>query len=64
MAARISEIFLYKEYGKGFFIKKPNLTKKKKNSGGWEGRGWGVARVSDCFFFFQKSPSLKKLFSF
>ena len=29
MAARISEIFLYKEYGKGFFfIKKPNLTKK------------------------------------
>ena len=22
----------------------------KKNSGGWEGRGWGVARVSDFFF--------------
>ena len=41
-----------------FFIKKPNLTKKKK-SGGWEGVG-GVARVSDFFFFFQKNPSLKK----
>ena len=37
MAARISVIFLYKEYGKRFFIKKPNLT---KNSGGWEGRVW------------------------
>ena len=41
-----------------FFIKNPNLTKKQKNSGGSEGRGWGVARVSD--FFFQKNPSLKK----
>ena len=38
-----------------FFIK--NL---KTNSGGWEGRGWGVARVIDFFFyyfFFQKNPS-------
>ena len=42
-----------------FFIKKPNLT---KNSGGWEGRGWGVARLSDFFFFFQKNTSLKKYF--
>ena len=35
-----------------FFIK--NL---KTNSGGWEGRGWGVARVIDFFFllfFFSK----------
>ena len=24
-----------------FFIKNPNLTKNKKKSGGWEGRGWG-----------------------
>ena len=24
-----------------FYIKKPNLTKKKKNSGGWERRGCG-----------------------
>ena len=32
----------------------------KKNSGGWEGRAGGVARVSDLFFFFQKNPSLKK----
>ena len=39
-----------------FFIKNPNLTKKKK-SGGWEGRGWGVARVSDFLF---QNPSLKK----
>ena len=33
-----------------FFIKSLNLT-KKKNFGGWEGRGRGVARVSDFFFF-------------
>ena len=33
---------------------------KNKNSGGWEGRGWGGARVSD--FFFQKNPSLKFFF--
>ena len=39
VAARISEIFFYKESGKlFFFINNPNLTKK---SGGWEGRGWG-----------------------
>ena len=43
-----------------FFIKNLNLT-KKKNFGGWEGRGRGVARVSDFFFyFFQKDPSLNK----
>ena len=30
----------------------------KNNSGGWEGRVWGVASVSD--FFFQKNPSLKE----
>ena len=41
VAARICEIFFYKESGNCFFfIKNPNLTKKKKNSGGWEGRGW------------------------
>ena len=40
------------------FIKNPNLT--RKNSGGWEGRGWGVARVSDL----RESKSEKKLFSF
>ena len=50
MAARISEIFIFKESGKGiFFIKNPNLNEKKsKKSGG----------VSD--FFLQKNPSLKK----
>ena len=32
-----------------FFKKNPNLTTKKKKNGGWEGRGWGVARVSDFF---------------
>ena len=45
-----------------FFIKNPNLTKKMWRLGG----GSGVARVSDffSFFFFQKTPSLKKkLFS-
>ena len=43
MAARISEIVLYKKIRKViFFIKNPNVTKnKKKNSGGVEGRGCG-----------------------
>ena len=31
-----------------FFLKNPNLAKKK--SGEWKGGGWGVARVSDFFF--------------
>ena len=44
-----------------FFIKNTNLT--KKISGGWEGSGWGVARVSD-FFFSKESKFEKKLFSF
>ena len=58
MAARISEISFTKNSESEIFIKNPNLTKKKtKNYGGWEGRGWGVARVSD---FFLKNPSLKK----
>ena len=42
-----------------FFIKKPNLTKKKILAVGWGG-SVGVARVSDFFFFFQKNPSLKR----
>ena len=43
-----------------FFYKESKSNEKKKNSGGWEGegRGGGVARVSD-FFFFRKNPSLK-----
>ena len=52
MAARISEIFLYKESGKGFFIMNPNLTKKKSAGsegsfflwGGGGGGGGGVER--------------------
>ena len=44
-----------------FFIKNPNLT-TKKNSGGWEGRGWGVAWVSD--FFFKRIRLKKKCFLF
>ena len=44
-----------------FFIKKPNLTKKKK-SGRWEGRGWGVARVKFYFLFSKESKSEKKNF--
>ena len=39
-----------------FFIKNPNLTKKKKkNSGGWKGRGW----VSDFFSKEFKSENKK-----
>ena len=49
MAARISEISFTTNSESEIFIKNPNLTKKKKNYGGWEGRGWGVARVSDFF---------------
>ena len=47
MAARISEIFCYKESGKCFFYKESKYNKKK--SGGWEGGAEGVARVSDFF---------------
>ena len=42
MAARISEISFTKNPKSEIFIKNPNLTKKKKNYGGWEGRGEGV----------------------
>ena len=42
-----------------FSFYKESKSNTQKNSGGWEGRGWGVARVSDFFFFFQKNPSLK-----
>ena len=49
MAARIREIFFYKESGKClfFFIKNPNLTEKKILVGG---RGGSGGRVSDFFF--------------
>ena len=43
-----------------FFIKNPNLTKKKILAGGKGGCG-GVARVSD---FFKESKPEKKLFFF
>ena len=63
MAARISEISFTKNPESEIFIKNPNQTKKKKkkkkNYGGWEGRGWRVARVSD---FFKDSKSEKKSF--
>ena len=50
MAARISEISFTKNPESEIFIKNPNLTKKQtKKYGGREGRGWGVARVSDFF---------------
>ena len=39
---RIRKVNFYKE-------SKSNKKKKKKKYGGWEGRGWGVARVSDFF---------------
>ena len=41
MAARISQIFLFKESGKDLFIKNPNLTKKKFWRLGGEGVGCG-----------------------
>ena len=37
----------------------PNLTKQKK-SGGWEGRGWAVARVMVIFFLFSKEFKSEK----
>ena len=39
-----------------FFYKETKSNKKKKNSGSWEGRGWGGggARVSDFFSFFKR----------
>ena len=61
MAARISEIFFYKESGKGiFFIKNPNLTKKKKNLAC--GRGGGGARVSGVFFSKESKSEKKNVF--
>ena len=66
-AARICEIFLYKESGNCFFfVKNPNLTKKKKKKKKTilaVGRGGGgcVARVS-IFFFSKESITEKKSF--
>ena len=45
-----------------FFIKNPNLTKKKGLEGGRGGCG-GVARVSELFFS-KESKSEKKIFFF
>ena len=60
VAARISEIFLYKEYGKWIlFIKKPNLTKKKF----WPltGEGRRVCGLRKWFFsFFKRIQVWKK----
>ena len=60
VAARISEISFTRIRKVNFFYKESKSN--KKNSGGWEGRVWGLARVSD--FFFQSNPSLKKIFFF
>ena len=49
MAARISEISFTKNSESEIFYKESKSNKKTKNYGGWEGRGWGVARVSDFF---------------
>ena len=46
MAARISEISFTKNPELNFYKESKS---NKKNYGGWEGRGWGVARVSDFF---------------
>ena len=45
-----------------FFIKNPKSNQKKKNSSGWEVRGWGVARVSVFFLFSKESKSEKNVF--
>ena len=56
MAARISEISVYKESGKCFFfIKNPNLIKK---SGEGRGGGGSVAKVSDFFSKESKSENV------
>ena len=52
-AARISQIFLYKESGKCFFFYKKSKSNKKNLAVG-RGGGAGVARVSDFFSFFKR----------
>ena len=53
--------FSYTKNLESEFFYNQSKSKKKKNSGSWEGRGGDVARVSDfLLFFFQKNPSLKK----
>ena len=37
-----------------FFIKNPNLTKRRKILAGGRGWGGGVARVSDIFLFYKR----------
>ena len=55
MAARISEIFLCKEYRKCFFfLYRIQIEQHKKNLALGRGGGGGVARVSDLFFFFKR----------
>ena len=49
MAARISEISFTKNSESEFFYKESKSNKQTKKYGGWEGRGWGEARVSDFF---------------
>ena len=47
-----------------FFIKKPNLTKKKKHLEVGRRGGGGVARVSDYFSFFKRIQVRKNIVSF
>ena len=63
MAARISEIFLFKKpTRKGIFFSKESKSNKKKKFWLLEGEGVGcVARLSDFFF---QNPSLKTKFCF
>ena len=45
-----------------FYIESKSI---KTKTGRWEGRGWGVARVSDFFFFFfLKESKSEKIFFF
>ena len=47
--------------GESFFLYE---SKFKIIPGGLKRRGWDMARVSDCFFFFLNNPSVKKIFFF
>ena len=60
--ARIREIFFYKESRKMNFFDKESKS-NKKNSGGWEGKGWGCGKSFFFFFFPNESKSeIKKNF--
>ena len=52
--------FSYIKNPESKFFYKESKSNKKKSSGGWEGRVWGVARVSDFSFLFSKESKSEK----